>query len=44
MSEGLTWLANSDVTWAGYCVTLARGLEPDELVRRMARGEPTSAG
>ncbi|MFE6165213.1 DUF6461 domain-containing protein [Streptomyces sp. NPDC056486] len=44
MSDGLTWLANSDVTWAGYCVTLARGLEPDELVRRLARGEPGLLG
>ncbi|QEU89889.1 hypothetical protein CP970_02155 [Streptomyces kanamyceticus] len=44
VSDGLTWLANSDVTWAGYCVTLARGLEPDELVRRLARGEPGLLG
>ncbi|WP_367038369.1 hypothetical protein [Streptomyces sp. Je 1-332] len=47
LSDGLTWLANSDVTWAGYCVTLARGLEPDEpdeLVRRLARDEPGPLG
>ncbi|MEV6758432.1 hypothetical protein [Streptomyces sp. NPDC051214] len=44
MSEELTWLANSDVTWAGYCVTLARGLKPDELVRRLARDEPGPLG
>lgn len=36
MHDGITWIASSDISWLGYCITLARGIEPDELVRRLA--------
>ncbi|MFC9495689.1 DUF6461 domain-containing protein [Streptomyces sp. NPDC056982] len=37
MSDGIGWIAREEIAWAGYCVTLARGLEPGELVTRLAR-------
>ncbi|MGW0863649.1 DUF6461 domain-containing protein [Streptomyces sp. NPDC002611] len=40
MRDGLAWLAREDLTWLGYCVTLARGMEPGELVRRLSGDEP----
>ncbi|MGW4033798.1 DUF6461 domain-containing protein [Streptomyces sp. NPDC004838] len=39
MNDGIAWLALEDISWPGYCVTLARGVEPDELVRRLARDQ-----
>ncbi|MEU5978951.1 DUF6461 domain-containing protein [Streptomyces sp. NPDC047315] len=38
MNDGIGWLARADITWLGYCVTLAKGMEPVELVRRLAGG------
>ncbi|MEU1711050.1 DUF6461 domain-containing protein [Streptomyces sp. NPDC005706] len=45
MHDGITWIARSDISWLGYCITLARGVEPEELVSRLA-GEtaPTFLG
>jgi hypothetical protein len=40
MDDGVAWLARENLTWLGYCVTLARGVEPEELVRRLAGDEP----
>ncbi|MFJ6573350.1 DUF6461 domain-containing protein [Streptomyces sp. NPDC091292] len=40
MSEGIGWIAREEIAWTGHCVTLARGLEPEELVRRLARSAP----
>ncbi|MFE4675882.1 hypothetical protein [Streptomyces sp. NPDC056721] len=37
MSDGIGWIAREEIAWAGYCITLARGLEPGELVTRLAR-------
>ncbi|WP_329565778.1 DUF6461 domain-containing protein [Streptomyces sp. NBC_01361] len=36
MSDGIGWIAREEIAWTGYCITLARGLEPEELVRRLA--------
>ncbi|MFF1398134.1 DUF6461 domain-containing protein [Streptomyces sp. NPDC058287] len=37
MSDGIGWIAREEIAWAGYCITLARGMEPGELVTRLAR-------
>ncbi|GAA1286028.1 DUF6461 domain-containing protein [Streptomyces sp. NBC_01474] len=43
--DGITWIARADLSWLGYCVTLARGLTPEELVTRLASDqEPASLG
>ncbi|MEU5092270.1 DUF6461 domain-containing protein [Streptomyces sp. NPDC021356] len=42
MHDGITWIAHSNISWLGYCITLARGMEPEELVRRLA-GEKAPA-
>ncbi|MFC9510142.1 DUF6461 domain-containing protein [Streptomyces sp. NPDC057002] len=39
MNDGVAWLARENLTWLGYCVTLARGMEPEELVRRLSGDE-----
>ncbi|WEH33394.1 DUF6461 domain-containing protein [Streptomyces sp. AM 4-1-1] len=45
MNDGIAWLAEGGTSGTGYCVTLARGLEPEELVRRLARDSaPVSLG
>ncbi|MFH8734289.1 MULTISPECIES: DUF6461 domain-containing protein [unclassified Streptomyces] len=36
MNDGIGWIAREEIAWTGYCITLARGLEPEELVRRLA--------
>ncbi|MEV0982601.1 DUF6461 domain-containing protein [Streptomyces sp. NPDC049915] len=36
MHDGITWIARSNISWLGYCITLARGIDPEELVRRLA--------
>ncbi|WP_327323425.1 DUF6461 domain-containing protein [Streptomyces sp. NBC_01210] len=36
MNDGIGWIARDEIAWIGYCITLARGLEPEELVRRLA--------
>lgn len=43
--DGIAWITRADLSWLGHCVTLARGLSPEQLVARLARGhEPVSLG
>ncbi|MDI3384838.1 DUF6461 domain-containing protein [Streptomyces sp. B-S-A8] len=43
MSEGIAWIARADLSEFGYCVTLARGIGPEELVARLAHGHEVEA-
>lgn len=36
MNDGIAWIARDGISWLGYCVTLARGVDPEELVSRLA--------
>ncbi|MDQ8704526.1 DUF6461 domain-containing protein [Streptomyces sp. LHD-70] len=40
--DGIAWIADADLSWLGYCVTLSRGLTPEQLVARLA-GDRTPA-
>ncbi|MET7541595.1 hypothetical protein [Streptomyces sp. NPDC005507] len=43
--DGIAWIARADLSWLGHCVTLARGISPEQLVARLAGGhEPVSLG
>ncbi|WP_330358261.1 hypothetical protein [Streptomyces chartreusis] len=35
-SGGITWIADEDISWLGYCIKLARGLTGEELTARLA--------
>ncbi|MDI3420582.1 DUF6461 domain-containing protein [Streptomyces luteolus] len=43
MSDGIAWIARADLSEFGYCVTLARGIGPEELVARLAHGYEVEA-
>ncbi|MFF2852806.1 DUF6461 domain-containing protein [Streptomyces sp. NPDC058001] len=34
--DGIAWIARTDLSWLGYCITVARGLPPEQLVTRLA--------
>ena len=45
MNDGITWIASNEISWLGHCITLARDVEPEELVSRLARNqEPEALG
>jgi hypothetical protein len=35
-SGGITWIADEDISWLGYCIKLARGLTGEQLAARLA--------
>ncbi|MEJ8668115.1 hypothetical protein WKI71_04620 [Streptomyces sp. MS1.AVA.1] len=35
-SGGITWIADGDISWLGYCIKLARGLTGEQLAARLA--------
>ncbi|WP_405524428.1 hypothetical protein [Streptomyces canus] len=37
-SGGITWIADEDISWLGYCIKLARGLTGEQLAARLAVG------
>lgn len=40
MNDGIAWIARDSISWLGYCITLARGMEPEELVGRLSEDSP----